>query len=161
MASTIQTAKLTVVHTESWTLNDGTHEDTVNSNNTLEILNVADIYKRTVLVTTDKIEFLAFGTGVGKGTFNEANVKYMRFTNKDNSNHVNLFFTNESSDEFAVKLDKGQSFVFNGDLSGGLVDTFDANTGGAASSGQLADVTKFQAQADSGSVHMEIFVACT
>ena len=29
MASTIQTAKLTVVHTESWTLNDGAYEDTV------------------------------------------------------------------------------------------------------------------------------------
>jgi hypothetical protein len=83
----------------------------------------------------------------------------MRFTNLDDANHVVLFFTNESNDEVAIKLDYGQSFIWNGDLSGGVVDTMDANSAGAASSGQLADITKVSIQADSDTVDVQIFVA--
>jgi len=72
---------------------------------------------------------------------------------------VQLFFKNESNDEFAVKLDKGQSFIYNADLASGVVDTFDANTAGATSSGQLADLTNVYAQADTASCNLEIFVA--
>ena len=35
----------------------------------------------------------------------------------------------------------------------------DANSGGAASSGQLADITKVSIQADSATVDVQIFVA--
>ena len=37
----------------------------------------------------------------------------------------------------------------------------DANSGGAASSGQLADITKVQIQADTASCDVEMFVAST
>ena len=65
---------------------------------------------------------------------------------------------NENDDEFAVKLDKGQSFIYNGDISGGVVDTMDAidAAGLTVSLGDLVNVT---ADADTASCDMEIFVA--
>tara|TARA_R110000824_G_scaffold278448_2_gene466618 strand:- start:410 stop:856 length:447 start_codon:yes stop_codon:yes gene_type:complete len=129
------------------------------SKNTLSITGISEISSRIVTATTDKLELLSFGTGIGKGSFVKANVRYMRFTNLDDTNHLNLFFTNESDDEFAVKLDKGQSFIYNGDLVGGTVDTMDANNAAAASSGQLADLVKVSVQTDSDSCDLEYIVA--
>ena len=156
MASTITAATMTVTINESITLNGknqgGTQTSTISSIN--EVLN------HIVSCTTDKNEVLGFiASGTAKGSFLEANVRYMRFTNLDDANHVVLFFTNESDDEVAIKLDYGQSFIWNGDLSGGVVDTMDANSGGAASSGQLADITKVSVQADTATVDVQIFVA--
>tara|TARA_R100000808_G_C2154367_1_gene165304 strand:- start:8419 stop:8895 length:477 start_codon:yes stop_codon:yes gene_type:complete len=156
MASTISNADLTVTVTESVNLN-GSQQGASNS---FTVSNVNEVFKHIVTCTTDRNElFAAIASGTDRGSFLEANIRYIRITNKDNANHVVLFFKNESNDEFAVKLDFGQSFVYNADLSGGVVDTFDANTAGAASSGQLADLTNVYAQADTASVDLEIFVA--
>ena len=155
MATTIAAAPLTVTISENIAL-QGKKLGTVTIN-TIQNIKAAD--KRILTATTDKLEYAAFGTGVSKGTYNEANVRYIRITNKDDENFVVLFFTNESSDEVAVKLDYGQSFIWNGDLNGGVVDTMDANSGGAAASGQLADITKIQMQADTASVDVEMFIA--
>ena len=157
MATTIVASPLTVTVTENITLS-GKKVGAVNSN---VISGIKSIDKSIVTATTDKLEYAAFGTGVdsGRRIYNEANVRYIRITNKDDANFVVLFFTNESSDEVAIKLDFGQSFIWNGDLSGGVVDTMDANSGGAASTGQLADITKIQMQADTASVDVEIFIA--
>ena len=92
-------------------------------------------------------------------SFVKGNVRYMRFTNLDDTNHLNLFFTNASSDEFAVKLDKGQTYIYNCDVSGGTVATMDANNGGAASSGQLADLVKVSVQTDTAACDLEYIVA--
>ena len=70
-----------------------------------------------------------------------------------------LTFKDEDNTEFAVKLDKGQSFIYNGDLSGGVVDTMHA--GGSALSVSLNDLVNITADADTASCDMEIFVACT
>tara|TARA_R100001530_G_scaffold18727_2_gene15868 strand:+ start:2418 stop:2909 length:492 start_codon:yes stop_codon:yes gene_type:complete len=163
MSSTIQTAGLTIVHTEAWTLNDGTHEDTVNSSNTQIITNVADIYKRTILITTSEVTLLTFSAAAAQaGHFVAADVKYMRFTNKDNTNFITLTFRNQDNDEVAIKLDKGQSFIWNGDLTDGMVDVFNATQDAdAASDTALGDLTNIQADANSGSCHLEVFVACT
>ena len=156
MASTITPATMTVTISESITLNGKNQGGT----QTLSIPLVNEILNHIVPCTTDKNEVLGFiASGTAKGSFLEANVRYMRFTNLDDANHVVLFFTNESSDEVAIKLDYGQSFIWNGDLSGGVVDTMDANSGGTASSGQLADITKVSVQADTATVDVQIFVA--
>ena len=70
-----------------------------------------------------------------------------------------MTFKNENDDEFAVKLDKGQSFIFNGDLSGGVVDTMDGidGTGLSVSLGDLVNIT---ALADTAACDLEVFVAC-
>ena len=156
MASTITAATMTVTISESITLNGKNQGGT----QTLSISSVNEILNHIVPCTTDKNEVLGFiASGTAKGSFLEANVRYMRFTNLDDANHVVLFFTNESDDEVAIKLDYGQSFIWNGDLSGGVVDTMDANNAGAASSGQLADITKVSIQADTATVDVQIFVA--
>jgi hypothetical protein len=156
MASTISASTLTVTVSESITLN-GTQQGATNSHT---IASVNEIFKQIVTCTTDRNElFAAIASGTDRGSFLEANIRYIRITNKDNENHVVLFFKNESNDEFAIKLDTLCSFIYNADLGAGVVDTFDANSAGAASSGQLADLTNIYAQADSASCDLEIFVA--
>ena len=151
-------ANLTVTHTESITLNGQEFGGT----NTYSVTGINEVDKSIITCTTDKVEILGFiASGVAKGSFIEANVRYIRFTNLDTSNHVVLFFTNESSDEVAIKLDTGQTFLWNPDLAGGVVDNMDANSGGTASSGQLADITKVSVQTDTASLKLEILVATT
>jgi hypothetical protein len=85
---------------------------------------------------------------------------YIRITNLDNAYHVGLIFQNENNDEFAVKLDKGQSFIYNGDLSGGVVDTMDAVDNAGLSTNTFADLVSITAIADSAACDIELFVAC-
>ena len=156
MTTTLTNATLTVTLSESVLLR-GVEQG---STNTLSISSINEVFKQIVTCTTDRNElFAAIASGTDKGSFLEANIRYIRVTNLDDTNHVVLFFKNESNDEIAVKLDRGQSFIYNADLTGGVVDTMDANSAGAASSGQLADLTNVYAQADSASVDLEIFVA--
>ena len=68
-----------------------------------------------------------------------------------------LTFKDEDNTEFRVKIDAGQSFIFNGDNSGGVVDTMKAN--GAALSSGLADLYDVTADADTASCDLEIFIA--
>ena len=149
-------ATLTSQITETLTLNGTAQGGT----NTFTITGINESFKHIVACTTDRNElFAAVGSGTDRGSFIEGDIRYIRISNLDDTNHVVLFFKNESNDEFAVKLDKGQSFIYNADLASGVVDTFDANTAGATSSGQLADLTNVYAQADTASCNLEIFVA--
>ena len=124
MATTLTAATLTVKHSESITLNGQDQ----GSSNTLTISSITEVYKRIINVPASEVEVIAMGAAaanLGPGIFVEADVKYIRFTNKDDTNHISLIFKNENNDEFQVKLDKGQTFIYNGDLAGGVVDTMD------------------------------------
>jgi hypothetical protein len=153
MATTITNATLTVTLTESISLN-GSEQG---ASNTLTIANIDEISKRIVTVPASEVTVIAMGTAVSNGTFVESDVLYIRITNKDDANHVTLTFKDENNSEFALKLDKGQSFIYNGDLAGGVVDTMDAN--GSALSLALADLVDITAIADTAAVDLEIFVA--
>ena len=153
MATTITNATLTVTLTESISLN-GSEQG---ASNTLTIADVDEISKRIVTIPTAEKTIIAMGTAISNGTFIESDVRYIRITNKDDANHVTLTFKDENNSEFAVKLDKGQSFIYNGDLAGGVVDTMDAN--GSALSLALGDLVDITAIADTASVDLEIFVA--
>ena len=125
MASTLTASTMTVTISESITLNGQNQGGT----NTLSIPSIATVSKRIIDVPTSEVEILAMSTAVASGTFIESDVLYIRITNLDDTNHVGLIFKNENNDEFGVKLDKGQSFIYNGDLAGGVVDTMDAKYG--------------------------------
>ena len=155
MTSTIDAATMTVTVQESILLNG--YEQ--GSKNVIEIGSINEVFKRILTVTTTEAEILAFGTAVAAGTFDESKVMYIRMTNLDDTNHITLTFKDEDNTEFAVKLDKGQSFIYNGDLSGGVVDTMHA--GGSALTVSLNDLVNITADADTASCDMEIFVACT
>ena len=153
MATTITNATLTVTLTESISLN-GSEQG---ASNTLTIADVDEISKRIVTIPTAEKTIIAMGTAISNGTFIESDVRYIRITNKDDANHVTLTFKDDGNSEFAVKLDKGQSFIYNGDLAGGVGDTMDAN--GSALSLALGDLVDITAIADTAAVDLEIFVA--
>ena len=158
MASTITASTLKVTIREDIKLN-GVDQGSLNS---LSISNINEISKRIVTITTTEVGKATFGSSVSQGAYIAANVRYMRFTNRDVTNFITLTFTNEDSDEVAIKLDAGQSFIWNGDNSRGLVDVFNATENAdAASDTALGDLANIQADANSGDCHLEVFIAGT
>ena len=150
MSSTITAATLTVTHTEALTLNGVDRGVT----NTLTIASINEVDHRIVTVDTSAARtLLTLGTTVGAGAFISANVKYIRITNKDNTNFVTLGMLDTSGDTAYIKLEAGQTFcMYNDDL--------EANTSGAAWSA-WSEIDTFNAKADTADVDLEVFVAST
>ena len=153
MTTTLTAATFTIELKETIDLNGMEQGAT----NTLTIGSVSEIFKRIVTVTTTEAEILAFGTAALSGTLIEGDVKYIRLTNLDDTNHIVLTFKSEGNAEFALVLDKGQSFIYNGDLATGVVDTMDASA--SALTVSMEDLVNITADAQSASCDMEIFVA--
>ena len=154
MTTTLTAATLTVTIKESIELN-GVEQGATNEKT---IASVNEVSKRIVTVTTTEAEIIAMAEAAASGTFIESDVRYMRFTNLDDTNFITLTFKNEDNDEFAIKVDAGHSFIYSGDNSGGVKNTMDAidGTGLTYSLGDLVNVT---ADADTASCDMEIFIA--
>ena len=155
MASTLTAATMSVTISENINLN-GTNQG---ATNTLSLASIAEVSKRIVNVPASEVEVVAMSTAVASGTFVESTVKYIRFTNLDDTNHITLTFKDEDNTEFAVLLDKGQTFIYNGDIAGGVVDTMHA--GGSALTVSLNDLVNVTALADTAACDMEILVAST
>ena len=155
MTSTLTAATMSVTLIESIELN-GTNQG---ATNTLEIASIAEVSKRIVNIPTSEVEVVAMSTAVASGTFIESTVMYIRLTNKDDTNHITLTFKDEDATEVALLLDKGQSFIYNGDLSAGVVNTMHA--GGSALTVSLNDLVNITALADTAACDLEIFVAST
>ena len=153
MATTIEAATLTVTLTEEITLNGQDKGAT----NALTVASVTNVSQRIVNVPASEVVVLAMGTAVAAGQFVESTIRYIRITNKDDTNHVTLVFKSENNNECAHKLDAGHSFIYAGDNSGGVVDTHDA--GASALSVSLDDLVDITATADSGACDLELFVA--
>ena len=133
-------ATLSVTHTESLTLNGQEFGGT----NILSVTGINNVDKRIVTVPTSEVTLVSFSTAIAAGTFNEANVRYIRITNKDASNHLYLVLKNEYSNECCLKLDKGQTFIYNADLASGVIDTMLANQvpfGFTEATGDTADAS--------------------
>ena len=154
MTTTLTAATLTVTIKESIELN-GVEQGATNEKT---IASVNEVSKRIVTVTTTEAEIIAMAAAAASGTFIESDVRYMRFTNLDDTNFITLTFKNEDNDEFAIKVDAGHSFIYSGDNSGGVKNTMDAidGTGLTYALGDLVNVT---ADADTASCDMEIFIA--
>ena len=160
MASTITAATLTITITEAITLNGSAQGAT----NSITVDNVNEIVKRIVTVTHSSESGLLgfdstdlFSTGYLAGQFDEDDVRYIRITNKDDTNHVTLVFKSEGNAEFAVLLDAGHSFIYPCDMSGGCKDTMDASA--SALTVAFEDLVDITAQADTAAVDVEVFVA--
>tara|TARA_Y100001938_G_C8100280_1_gene441153 strand:+ start:102 stop:782 length:681 start_codon:yes stop_codon:yes gene_type:complete len=124
MARSYGTATLTLTVTESISLNSKDEGQT----HSHSISNISDIYRRTMTTnTTTDTSIVSFSSLFGAGQFVAADIRYIRITNLDDTNHVTLTLTNTSSDEVAIKVDKGQSYIICPDLTGGVADIFDAN----------------------------------
>jgi len=155
MATTVTSSTLRVFINEKIKLNG----EQFGGETVLSIPSINEISKRIVTAQTTERQILAFDTAaIGAGKFIQADVRYVRITNLDNENHVTLTFRNHNDDEFAVKLDYGQSYICNADLADGTAATMDAIDGAGLtlSLGNLVDIT---ALADTAACDLEVFVA--
>tara|TARA_R110000824_G_scaffold17278_4_gene70381 strand:- start:209 stop:715 length:507 start_codon:yes stop_codon:yes gene_type:complete len=168
MASRITNGTLTVTITEALTLADAdTNDHGVSATNVLSLPNIDEVVKRVVEIPTSEVGLLGFYSGTMiaagylAGQFDEANVRYIRITNKDDTNHVMLTFKTEGSAEFAVMLDSDNSFIYCCDTrdGAGVVNTVDAHN--AAQTHSLEDLVDITALASSAPVDLEVFVAST
>ena len=158
-------ATLTTTIKEAITLNNIDY----GSERSLDISSVNEVVKRVVTASTTEcglIGFISAISGVGvsankvgyvAGMFDDGDVRYIRITNLDSSNHIMLTFRDEDNTEFRMKVDAGHSFIYPGDNSGGVVDTMHA--GGSALTVSLNDLVDITATADTDSCDVEVFVA--
>ena len=154
MASTVTASTLTVSLSESITLNG----QELGATNTKTIASINEVSKRIIsILHTSEVEIVGMSTAVSSGTFHEDDVRYIRVTNLDDTNHVVLTCKDEDATEFAVLLDSGQSFIYNADLVGGVKNTMHA--GGSALTVSLNDLVNITALADTATVDLEVFVA--
>lgn len=148
MATTITNATLTATISETITLNG----QSINSENQLLISDINEISKRIVTIPiAAEATVILFGSLVAAGTFIAANVKYIRITNKDNTNFVRIRVTSTGSQTFDVKLEAGKSFIM-----GNTKETVSAT---AVAFSAFIDATSINAQADTAAVDIEVFVA--
>ena len=157
MATTLTAATMTVTVAENITLN-GKEQG---SANTKTFASINEISKRIVTVTTTEAEILKFhATDVDAGRYIIGDVRYMRFTNLDDTNFITLTFTNEDNDEVAIKVDAGSSFIWAADNDGGMVDVFNATENAdSATHTAFGPLTAITADAEASTVQIEMFVA--
>jgi hypothetical protein len=157
MATTITSATLTVTVTETITLNGTAH----GASNSASFASINEISKRILTITTNESTVATFSGAVASaGHFNDSAVRYIRFTNKDDTYFITLTFRNQDNDEVAFKVDAGQSFIWCGDNNDGMSSVFNATEDGdAASDTNFGSLTSIQADAESSTVDIEMFIA--
>ena len=150
-------ATLNVTHTESITL----HCQQFGGTNVNSITGINEISKRIVTITTTESVIATFSAAAASaGHYVAADVRYIRFTNLDSSNFITLTFRNQDNDEAAIKLDYGQSFVWNGDNVNGMTAVFNATQDAdSASDTAFGSLTNIQADANTGSCDLEMLIA--
>ena len=150
-------ATMTVTVKEAITINSRDYGST----QTTTIASIANVNRRIVTVTTTEAVVMTLAAAPATaGKFIAAKVKYMRFTNLDATNFITLTFRNQDNDEVAIKVDAGQSFIWAGDNSNGMAAVMNATEDADANSDQnFGSLTNVQADANTGSCDMEIFVA--
>ena len=148
MATTVIDANLTVTITDNVTLNGQVYGNT----NTLTVASIDEVYNRVVEVPISAFtNILQLTTASGQGALSAANVKYIRVTNLDDTNYVNLKVF--GSDAMVIKLEAGKSFIL-----GGV--GFDSNNADIAQ-GAVAHQTAFiiSAEATVAACDIEVFAA--
>ena len=157
MATTVSNGTLKVTITEQCYLN-GRNQG---GSKTLSISDIDEISRRIITITTTESVIATFSAAAASaGHYVAANVKYIRFTNLDDTNFITLTFRNQDNDEVAIKVDAGQSFIFNGDNSNGMTAVFNATQDAdAASDTAFGSLTNIQADANTDSCDLEMVIA--
>ena len=122
---------------------------------------ITSVSKRILTITTNESTVATFSGAVASaGHYNDSAVRYIRFSNLDDTNFITLTFRNQDNDEVAIKHDAGQSLIWNADNSGGMVGVFNATQDAdAASDTAFWSLTNIQADANTGSCDLEMLIA--
>ena len=160
MTTTIDAADLTVTITETITINGqslgGSNVQSFQSAND-PADPITSVYKRIVPVPLTKITLITnTASAVGGSTFDEDLVKYVRVTNKDDTNYVDLVVANSEGDEFCLRLKAGTSFIL-WDQN----DMLNADNAGVTPGAGMEGVASIEAIADTAVCDVEVFVAST
>jgi hypothetical protein len=139
-------AVLTVTIKEEVTINGNRH---VFENVHTET--VTDIFQRVYgVLHTAESELLSFASADAGGTFSDSDLDYLRITNLDSTNFVNLRVT-DANDEYFVKIEAGDSFL----LNNSVLDVNDNVAGGAATV-SYTNIDSIKAKADTATCNVEI-----
>jgi len=153
LATNITPATLTVTITEAISLNG----QDKGSTNSLTIASVTEVSQRIVEIGTTEITILTFqATNPGSGAFDEADVRYIRLTNLDDTNFIQITVAGENSNESAHKLEAGHSMLI-AVSNEGVVNVHDASA--TALTVSFDDITSITALADTAACDLEYFVA--
>ena len=113
------------------------------------------MFKRIVAVPTSEVTlYTNHASNVGGSTFDEDDVKYVRITNKDGTNFVDLIVANSEADEFCLRLKAGHSFVL-WDQN----DVLNADSGAVTPGAGMEGVASVNAIADTAACDVEVFIA--
>ena len=148
MASTITAATLTVTITEAVTLNGYDQ----GSKNELTIASVNEVMKRIVTCTASQTTTLvSFAASVHTSVhaLDVEDTKYIRITNKDDTNAIELAVT-----LYQVELAAGESHILG---NPDAVMLAEADT--SPSFGTMADIASIQVNPGGNAVDVELFVA--
>jgi hypothetical protein len=147
MASTVTAATFTSTITESITLAGSDRGST----HTFTVSSVNEVYNQIVTVDTSEVDILGFGSATGQGIFLNTDLRYIRITNKDDTNFVTIGVSDTGSDTFFVKLEAGQSYLMCND------DLEVHATGGASST--FSQMDNISAKSDTAACDLEVLVA--
>lgn len=145
-------ATMTVNITESLTLN-GVEQG---GNTSLDITGINDVYKRTVACTSSQTTTIAvFNSDVhgAAGAIDIENSKYIRVTNLDSTNPVELAIVGAAT-LYQVTLAAGQSHVL-----GSADDLMLSEADTSPSFGTMADLGSIQVNPGGNAIDVEVFVA--
>ena len=149
MTSTLTAATLTSKIVETISLN-GTDQG---ATNTVEISSIAEVDKRIVNVPTTEVTLVLFDTAAASGQYIKGDVRYVRLTNKDDTNFVLINIEAAGTTDIVLRLDPGASFLAVSSTSTGVVDY------AADDTYSVEDLSGIKADADTAACDVEIFVA--
>ena len=152
MATTITNATMTVTITESVSLN-GTDQGGTNS---FTVANVDEVYKRILTCPASNTTTIATFNSDAHGAANAIDIedsKYIRVTNKDNTNAVELAVVGAAT-LYQVTLAAGQSHIL-GSADGLMLSEADTSP----SFGTMADLASIQVNPGGNAIDVEVFVA--
>ena len=86
MATSVRNATLKVTIEEEINLS-GVRQ---NSENIVRISDINEVSKRIVTIPASEVTVVLFSTAVAAGTFIEGDIRYIRLTNKDDTNYIIL-----------------------------------------------------------------------
>jgi len=148
MATTIDTADLTVTITESYTLNGVSYGNTTNK----RFSSNGQVLQRIMNVSTSDPAIINFGAADAAGQVTVGDYKYFRITNLDDTNFITLTLFN-GTDSFFYKLLAGDVFL----LMSNEMDAIASST----TFGAFADITQIKADADTAACDIEIIAVTT
>ena len=152
MASTIANVTLNVQVTENVILNNEDHGST----NSVAITGINEVSKRIMSLTANTdITLATFSTTPAAGQFVTSAVKYVRITNLDDANSVNINLGGAAENVW-IYLDWGRSLILSQPAS-----AIEAVASGTVATASLADVTTITGNTANASnaIDVEVFVA--